>query len=67
MEKTDLSYEFEKAVMNYFLDYVVFSSDSTAFMSFVKTFRDATKADDAMIRDELKSIIGIRAEKFLEG
>ncbi len=66
MEKADISYEFEKAVMNYFLDHVVFATDSTAFMSFVKTFRDATKADDAMIRDELKNIIGIRADKFLE-
>ena len=66
MEKTDISHEFEKAVMNYFIERVVLSTDGTAFMSFVKTFRDATKADDAMIRDELKNIIGIRAEKFLE-
>ncbi len=66
MEKIDISYEFEKAVMNYFLDYVVFSTDGTAFESFVKSFRDATTADDATIRDELKNRIRIRAEKFLE-
>ncbi len=66
MEKTDISREFEKAVMNYFLDHVVFATDSTTFMSFVETFRDATKAEDAMIRDELKNIFGIRAEKFLK-
>jgi len=49
-----------------FLDHVVFATDSTAFVSFVKTFRDATKAGDALIRDELKNIIVIRAEQFLE-
>ncbi len=66
MEKTDISYEFEKAVMNYFIEHVVLSTDGTAFESFVQTFRDSTKADDAMIRDELKNIIGVRAEKFVE-
>ncbi len=64
MEKTDISREFEKAVMNYFLDHVVFSTDGAAFKSFVKTFRDATKADDASIRDELNNRIRIRAEKL---
>ena len=66
MENADISYEFEKAVMNCFLKHVVFSTDSTAFMSFVKSFRDATTADDAIIRDELKNRIRIRAEKFME-
>ncbi len=64
MEKTDISHEFGKAVMNYFLDYVVFSTDGTAFMSFAKTFRDETNADDASIRDELKNRIRIRAENL---
>ncbi len=62
MEKADISYEFEKAVMNYFIEHVVFATDGTAFMSFVKTVRDATNADDAIIRNELKNRIGIRAE-----
>ncbi len=64
MEKTDISHEFEKAVMNYFIQHVVFSTDGTAFMSFVKTFRDATNADDTIIRDELKNRIKIRAENL---
>ncbi len=64
MEKTDLSYEFEKAVMNYFIEHVVFATDGTEFMNFVKTVRDATTADDAIIRDELKNRIRIRAECF---
>ncbi len=64
MENADISYEFEKAVMNYFLDHVVFSTDSTAFMSFVKTFRDATNADDTIIRDELRNRIKIRSENL---
>ena len=64
MENADISHEFEKAVMNYFLDHVVFSTDSTAFMSFVKTFRDATNADDTIIRDELKNRIKIRSENL---
>jgi len=38
MEKTDISHKFEKAVMNYFIEHVVFSTDGTAFMSFVKHF-----------------------------
>ncbi len=64
MEKTDISYEFEKAVMNYFIEHVVLSTDSSAFMSFVNTFRDATNADDALIRDEVKTRIRIRAENL---
>ena len=64
MEKTDISHEFEKAVMNYFIEHVVFSTDGTAFMSFVKRFRDATDADDISIRDELKNRIKIRAENL---
>ena len=66
MEKTDISREFEKAVMNYFLDHVVLSTNGAAFKSFVKTVRDATSADDAIIRDEVKNRIRIRAEQFLE-
>ena len=66
MEKTDISHEFEKAVMNYFLDYVVFSTDGTAFESFVQTFRDETNADDEIIREELKNRINLRADKFFE-
>ncbi len=64
MENADISYEFEKAVMNYFIEHVVFSTDITAFMSFVKTFREATNADNAIIRDELKNRIRIRAENL---
>ncbi len=64
MEKTDIPYEFEKAVMNYFIEHVVFATDGTAFKSFVKTFRDATNADDISIRDELKNRIKIRAENL---
>ena len=64
MEKIDISHEFEKAVMNYFLDHVVLSTDGTAFMSFVKTVRDATNADDAIIRDEVKTRIRIRSENL---
>ncbi len=64
MENTDISYEFEKAVMNYFIEHVVLSTDGTAFMSFVNTFRDATNADDALIRDEVKTRIRIRAENL---
>ena len=64
MENTDISYEFEKAVMNYFIEHVVLSSDGTAFMSFVKTFRDVTNADDASIRDELNNRIRIRSENL---
>ncbi len=64
MEKTDISYEFEKAVMNCFIEHVVFATDGTAFMSFVKTVRDATNADDASIRDELNNRIRIRAENL---
>jgi hypothetical protein len=64
MEKTDISHEFEKAVMNYFIEHVVFSTDGTAFMSFVKRFRDATNADDTIIQDELKNRIRIRAENL---
>ncbi len=64
MEKTDISHEFEKAVMNYFIQHVVFSTDGAAFKSFMKTFRDATNADDETIRGELKNRIGIRAEKL---
>ena len=64
MEKIDISYEFEKAVMNYFLDHVVFSTDGAAFKSFVKTLSDATNADDMSIRDELKNRIKIRAENL---
>ncbi len=64
MENTDISYEFEKAVMNYFIEHVVLSTDGTAFMSFVKTFRDATSADDSIIRDELKKRIRIRSENL---
>jgi len=40
--------------MNYFLDYVVFSTDGTAFESFVQTFRDETNADDKIIRQEFE-------------
>ena len=61
MENTDISYEFEKAVMNYFIEHVVLSTDGTAFVSFVKSFRDATNVDDAIIRDEVKTRIRIRA------
>ena len=57
MEKTGISYEFEKAVMNYFIENVVFATDGTAFMSFVKTLREATNTDDEIIRDELKNRI----------
>ena len=64
MEKTDISDKFEKAVMNYFIQHVVFSTDGTAFKSFVKTFRDATNVDDETIRDEVKNRIKIRAEKL---
>ena len=64
MEKTDISHEFEKAVMNYFIEHVVFSRDGAAFMSFVKSFRDATNVDDETIRDEVKNRIKIRAEKL---
>ena len=64
MEKTGISYEFEKAVMNYFIQHVVFSTDGTAFKSFVKTFRDATNVDDKTISDEVKNRIKIRAEKL---
>ena len=64
MEKTDISHKLEKAVMNYFIEHVVFSTDGTAFMSFVKRFRDETNADDASIRDELKDRIRIRAENL---
>ena len=64
MEKTDISHEFEKAVMNYFIQHVVFSTDGTAFKSFVKTFRDATNVDDKTISDEVKNRIKIRAEKL---
>ena len=64
MENTDISYEFEKAVMNYFIEHVVLSTDGTAFMSFVKSFRDATNADDAIIRDEVKTRIRIRSENL---
>ncbi len=59
MEKTDISHAFKKAVMNYFIEHVVFSTDGTEFMSFVKTFCDATNADDAIVRDELKNRIMI--------
>ncbi len=62
MENADISHEFEKAVVNYFIEHVVLSTDGTAFMSFVKTFRDTTNADDAIIRDEVKNRIRIRAE-----
>ena len=64
MEKTDISVKFEKAVMNYFIQHVVFSTDGTAFKSFVKTFRDATNVDDKTISDEVKNRIKIRAEKL---
>ena len=64
MERTDISDKFEKAVMNYFIQHVVFSTDGTAFKSFVKTFREATNADDTIIRNELKNRIKIRAEKL---
>ena len=59
MEKTDISDKFEKAVMNYFIQHVVFSTDGTAFKSFVKTFRDATNIDDESIRGELKKRIRV--------
>ena len=64
MEKTGISYEFEKAVMNYFIQHVVFSTDGTAFKSFVETFRDVTNVDDKIISDEVKNRIKIRAEKL---
>ena len=64
MEKTDISHEFEKAVMNYFIEHVVFSRDGAAFKNFVKTFCDATNADDEIISDEVKNRIKIRAEKL---
>jgi hypothetical protein len=64
MEKTDVSDKFEKAVMNYFIQHVVFSTDGTAFKSFVKALREATNADDEIIRDELKSRITTRAENL---
>ena len=64
MEKTDISYKFEKAVMNYFIQHVVFSTDGTAFKSFVETFRDVTNVDDKIISDEVKNRIKIRAEKL---
>jgi len=38
MEKTDISHEFAKAVMNYFIEHVVFSTGRAAFRSFMKTF-----------------------------
>ena len=41
MEKTDMSHKLVKAVMNYVIEHFVFATDGTAFMSFVKTFRDA--------------------------
>ena len=65
MENTDISDKFEKAVMNYFIQHVVFSTDGTAFKSFVKTFRDATNADDAIIRDEVMNRVKIRAETLI--
>ncbi len=40
MENIDISHEFEKAVMNYFIEHVVLSTDGTAFKSFVKTVRE---------------------------
>jgi len=49
MEKTDISHEFEKAVMNNFIEHVVFSRDGAAFKNFVKTFCDATNADDEIL------------------
>ncbi len=52
--------------MNYFLDYVVFSTDGTAFESFVQAFHDETNADDEIVRDELKNRINLRADKFFE-
>ncbi len=64
MEKTDISYGFEKAVMNYFIEHVVFLTDGIEFRSFVKRFRDATNANDALIRDEVKTRIRIRAENL---
>ncbi len=64
MEKTDISHELDKAAMNYFIEHVVFSTDGTAFKSFMKTFRDVTNADDASIRDELNNRIRIRAENL---
>ena len=64
MENTDISDKFEKAVMNYFIQHVVFSTDGTAFKSFVETFRDATNVDDKIISDEVKNRIKIRAEKL---
>ena len=57
-----MSDKFEKAVMNYFIQHVVFSTDGTAFKSFVKTFRDATNVDDKTISDEVKNRITTRAE-----
>ncbi len=64
MENIDISHAFEKAVMNYFTEHVVLSTDGTAFKSFVKTVRDATNADDAIIRDEVKTRIRIRSENL---
>ena len=64
MEKTNISYEFEKAVMNYFIENVVFSTDGTVFKNFLKTFRDTTDADDETICDELNNRIRIRAENL---
>jgi hypothetical protein len=64
MEKIDISDKFEKAVMSYFIQHVVFSTDGTAFKNFVKTFRDATNVDDKTISDEVKNRIKIRAEKL---
>ncbi len=64
MENTDISHEFEKAVMNYFIEHVVLSTDGTAFVSFVKTFRGVTNVDDAIIRDEVKTRIRIRSENL---
>jgi dephospho-CoA kinase len=51
--------------MNYFIEHVVFSTDGAAFKSFVETFRDATNADDTIIRDELKNRITARAETLM--
>ena len=62
MEKTGISDKFEKAVMNYFIQHVVFATDGTAFTSFVKTFRNATNVDDETIRDQLKNRIRSPAE-----
>ena len=43
MEKTDISDKFEKAVMDYFIQHVVFSTDGTAFKSFVMQLTPTTK------------------------